>query len=91
MIMLPYFIEAFIKAREIPYILRNKKSFKPECFGKVLDDGSLEKPYKEIWSFTHVVIWFVKKIKGKCYENDVTIMLLAFQALWCTLLVLLFL
>jgi UDP-N-acetylglucosamine--dolichyl-phosphate N-acetylglucosaminephosphotransferase len=91
MIMLPYFIEAFIKAREIPYILKNKKSFRPECFGKVLEDGSLEKPYKEIWSFTHVIIWLIKKIKGKCYENDVTVMLLSLQVLWCMLLVLVFL
>lgn len=91
LIIMPYIIEAIIKSREIPYILKHKKTFRPECFGKVKKDGSLDRPYREIWSLTHVAIELVKKIKGKCYENDVTIVLLAMQALWCLLLILVFL
>ncbi len=91
MIMLPYFIEAVIKSREIHYIIKNKKTFKPECFGKVHEDGSLDRPYKQIWSMTHIVIDVVKKIKGKCYENDVTIVILSLHALWCILLIAVFL
>ena len=91
LIMLPYFIEALIKAREIPYILKHKKTFRPECFGKVNEDRSLDRPYKETWSLTHVMISVVKKIKGKCYENDVTFLLVALQAIWCLLLILVFL
>ena len=89
--MLPYFLEAFIKSREIPYILKHGKTFRPECFGRVNEDGSLERPYKQTWSLTHIMISMVKRLKGKCHENDVTLLLLSLQALWCLLLVLVFL
>ena len=88
LIMLPYILEAIIKAREIPYILKHKKTFKPECFGRVCEGGDLERPYKKIWSLTHIVIDVVKKIKGKCHENDVTLMIVSLQALWCLFLIL---
>lgn len=91
LIMLPYFIEAAIKSREIPYILKHKKTFRPECFGKVCESGDLDRPYKQIWSLTHIIIDIIKKLKGKCYENDVTIMILALQALWCLFLIMVFL
>jgi UDP-N-acetylglucosamine--dolichyl-phosphate N-acetylglucosaminephosphotransferase len=90
MIMLPFILEAIIKAREIPYILKHRKVFKPECFGKVNKDGSLDPPYKEVWSLTHIAIRAVKKIKGKCYENDVVILIVGLQALWCLFLIYMF-
>lgn len=90
LIMLPYILEAIIKAREIPYILRHRKVFKPECFGKVRRDGSLDPPYKGIWSLTHVAIKAIKKVKGKCYESDVVILIVGLQALWCLFLIYMF-
>ncbi len=91
LILLPYIIEAIIKSREIPYIIRHKKVFKPECFGKVNKDGSLDPPYKkQIWSITHIAIRAIKRIKGKCYENDVTFLLVGLQALWCLFIIYMF-
>lgn len=87
LIMLPYILEGIIKAREIPYIIRHKKTFRPECFGRVRKDGSLDPPYKEIWSLTHIAIKIIKRIKGRCYENDVTLLIIGLQALWCLLLI----
>lgn len=91
LIMLPYIIEGVIKSREIPYILKHKKTFKPECFGRVCEGGDLERPYKEIWSVTHIAIGIIKKVKGKCHENDVTLLIVSLHALWCLFLVLVFL
>jgi len=53
-------------------------------------DGSLDPPYKEIWSLTHIAIRTVKKIKGRCYENDVVILIVGLQALWCLFLIYMF-
>ena len=71
--------------------MKHKKVFKPECFGKINKDGSLDPPYKkQIWSITHIAIRVIKKIKGKCYENDVTFLLVGLQALWCLFIIYMF-
>lgn len=90
LIMLPYILEGIIKAREIPYILKHRKSFKPECFGKVRRNGSLDPPYKQTWSLTHIAIRVIKRVKGRCYENDVTFLIVGLQALWCLFLIYIF-
>jgi UDP-N-acetylglucosamine--dolichyl-phosphate N-acetylglucosaminephosphotransferase len=91
LILMPYVIEGLIKSREILYIFKHKKNFKPECFGKVNKDGTLDPPYgKHIWSITHIAIMAIKKIKGKCYENDVTFLIIGAQALWCLFIIYMF-
>ncbi len=87
LIMAPYLLEGIIKSREIPYILRKHRPFKPECFGKVSKDNSIKEPYKEIWSLTHIIIKMIRKIKGKCYENDVTTTILTLYIAWCLFIV----
>jgi UDP-N-acetylglucosamine--dolichyl-phosphate N-acetylglucosaminephosphotransferase len=83
MIMAPYIIEGAIKSRELHYIYRNKKIFKPECFGMPCKDSSLKEPYPQIWSLTHLAMKLIRRAKGRCYENDVTILFLGIYALWC--------
>jgi UDP-N-acetylglucosamine--dolichyl-phosphate N-acetylglucosaminephosphotransferase len=87
LIMLPYLLEGLIKSREIPYIIKHKKTFKPECFGRVGKDGSLAAPYKEIWSLTHVVMKIMHRFKKRCSENDVTFTLITLQIVWCLIII----
>jgi UDP-N-acetylglucosamine--dolichyl-phosphate N-acetylglucosaminephosphotransferase len=87
LIMAPYILEGLIKSREIPYYIRKRKPFKPECFGKISRDNSMVEPYKEIWSLTHVFIKIIRKIKGKVYENDVTTTMLTVYAAWCLFII----
>jgi len=87
LIMMPYLLEGIIKSREIPYILKHRKTFRPECFGRVLKDNSLQEPYKEVWSLTHIFIKLIRKLKGKCYENDVTTTILTIYATWCLFII----
>ncbi len=58
-----------------------KGSKKVEAFGKVNKDNSLEQPYSRILSFEHFGIWFLKKIKRKVYEADVTVFFLIIELL----------
>jgi len=90
LIMAPYILEGIIKSREIHYIWKNKKIFKPECFGKVQKDGSLKAPYSQIWSTTHIAMRLIRRIKGKCYENDVTILMVGLYAIWCLAIIMFF-
>ena len=87
LIMAPYLLEGVIKSREIPYWIKNRRPFKPECFGKISKDNSMVEPYKEIWSLTHVFIKIIRKIKGKVYENDVTTTMLTVYVAWCLFIV----
>jgi UDP-N-acetylglucosamine--dolichyl-phosphate N-acetylglucosaminephosphotransferase len=83
LIMAPYILEGAIKSREIHYISRNKEIFKPECFGIPGKDNDLREPYPQIWSITHLAMKAVRRIKGRCFENDVTILISGLYALWC--------
>ena len=87
LIMAPYILEGLIKSREIPYYIRKRKPFKPECFGKVSEDDTMVEPYREIWSLTHIFIRMIRKIKGKVYENDVTTTMLTLYASWCLFII----
>jgi UDP-N-acetylglucosamine--dolichyl-phosphate N-acetylglucosaminephosphotransferase len=83
LIMAPYILEGFIKSREIHYIYKNKKIFKPECFGIPDSNNDLKPPYPQIWSVTHLALRIVRRLKGKAYENDVTLLITGLYALWC--------
>jgi len=52
-----------------------------QAFAKPNEDGSLELPYKHIYDTTHLAIWVLQKVKGKVYERDVVLFLIAVQAL----------
>lgn len=90
LIMIPWILEGLIKSREIHYISRNKEIFKPECFGIPNKKNELKEPYPQIWSLTHVAMRIIKRIKGKVYENDVTILIAGLYALWCLALIWIF-
>jgi len=90
MIMMPYILEGLIKSREIHYIWRNKTIFKPECFGIPDKNDDLTPPYNQNWSLTHAFMRGIRKLKGSCFENDVTVLMSGLYALWCLGLVWLF-
>jgi UDP-N-acetylglucosamine--dolichyl-phosphate N-acetylglucosaminephosphotransferase len=76
-LFIPYFIEIllYFRARVID------RMGDVQAFAKPHDDNSLELPYKKIYDTTHFAIWFLKKVKGKVYERDVVLFLLAVQTL----------
>ncbi len=61
-LFIPYFIEFILKARGL---------MQKESFATLLEDGSLEKPYKKLYGIEHLTISVLKKMKGKVYEKDV--------------------
>jgi hypothetical protein len=83
LIMAPYILEGAIKSREIYYIYRTREIFKPECFGIPDKQNNLKPPYPQIWSLTHVAMKLIRRVKGKCFENDVTVLIAGVYALWC--------
>ena len=76
-LFIPYFLEIllYFRARVID------KMGDVQAFAKPNEDGSLELPYKHIYDTTHLAIWFLKRVKGKVYERDVVLFLIAVQAL----------
>jgi UDP-N-acetylglucosamine--dolichyl-phosphate N-acetylglucosaminephosphotransferase len=54
---------------------------KREAFGKPSHDNSLELPYDRLYGFEHFGLWFVKKLKKKAYERDVTLFFLGLELL----------
>jgi len=76
-LFIPYFLEIllYFRARVID------KMGDVQAFAKPNEDGSLELPYKHVYDTTHLAIWFLKKVKGKVYERDVVLFLIAVQAL----------
>jgi UDP-N-acetylglucosamine--dolichyl-phosphate N-acetylglucosaminephosphotransferase len=87
LIMAPYIIEGAIKTREIHYIYRNKHVFRPECFGVPDEKDRLRPPYSQIWSVTHIAMRLIRKLRGRCFENDVTILISGLYALWCLVII----
>jgi len=76
-LFMPYFLEIllYFRARVID------KMGDVQAFAKPNEDGSLELPYKHVYDTTHLAIWFLKRVKGKVYERDVVLFLIAVQAL----------
>lgn len=62
-LFIPYFIELALKARG---------KFKKESFSKVLPDRSLIQPHKKFYGIEHVTVAFLRGLKGKAYEREVT-------------------
>lgn len=56
-----------------------------ENFGSVQPDGSLLPPYEKAYSLTHLAIKIVRKLKGRCYENDVVKTIALLQFLVCSM------
>jgi UDP-N-acetylglucosamine--dolichyl-phosphate N-acetylglucosaminephosphotransferase len=52
-----------------------------EAFGRPNNDNSLEMPYEKIYGFEHFGLWFVKKLKKKAYERDVTLFFIGLELL----------
>jgi UDP-N-acetylglucosamine--dolichyl-phosphate N-acetylglucosaminephosphotransferase len=75
LLFIPYFFDAamFIRFR----FLEKKSGI--EAFAKANPDGSLELPHKNIYDFTHLALWFAKKVKKKVYEKDVVLTVLSFE------------
>ena len=69
-LFIPYFLEFILKARG---------RFRKESFAKPLGDNSLELPYEKIYGLEHLAVWFVKKLKGRCFERDVVIFILGME------------
>ncbi len=66
----------------IEILLKVRGRLVKESFGKLNEeDGSIEMPYKKVYSLTHLSIKILKKIKPshKVYEKDVVNLINAFQ------------
>ncbi len=66
-LFLPYFLD---------FLLPLRKKMKVEAFGKPAEDGSLKMPYNKIYDTAHAVILLLRKLKGKAYEYEVTMLIL---------------
>lgn len=54
---------------------------KREAFGRPNRDDSLELPYQKMYGLEHFGLWFVKKVKKKAYERDVTLFFIGLELL----------
>ncbi len=74
-LFIPYFLEIllYFRARVID------KAGDVQAFAKPNKDNSLEMPYEKIYDLTHLAIWFLKRVKRKVYERDVTLFLFFVQ------------
>lgn len=66
-LFIPYFFEFILKARG---------KMRKESFGKALPDGSLTNRYDKWYGLEHITISLLRKLKGKAYEWEVTILIL---------------
>ena len=80
-VFIPYIIETGLKLRG---------GLKKHSFAIPNPDGSLELPYKKIYSLTHLSILILKKFKNKVYEKDVVYLINLFQIIIILLSLLLF-
>lgn len=65
-LFIPYFFECFLKLRGL---------FQKESLARVLPDGSLVNQYSKWYSLNHVVIGFLRSIKGRALEWEVAMVL----------------
>jgi UDP-N-acetylglucosamine--dolichyl-phosphate N-acetylglucosaminephosphotransferase len=70
-LFIPYYMD---------FLLPLRKRMRTEAFGKVNEDGTLDKPYDKVYHLTHLMIVLIKRIKGKVYEREVTISIIFFEA-----------
>lgn len=69
-LFIPFIIEGFLKARS---------KFKAWNFGVPNQDNSLEPRYNRNYSLTHIVLKFLKKVKGKAFEIDIVRLILIIE------------
>jgi UDP-N-acetylglucosamine--dolichyl-phosphate N-acetylglucosaminephosphotransferase len=76
LLFVPYFLDAllYFKARVMD------KAGDVQAFAKANKDNSLDRPYSKIYDSTHLAIAVLKKLKGKVFESDVVISILAIEA-----------
>lgn len=77
----PYFVDFLLKARS---------RMKAEEFGKVREDGALERPYEKYYGLTHVLIDVISKLKKKAFERDIVVFCFAIEAVCVVLGMLLY-
>ncbi len=81
-IYIPLFIEL---------ILKLKGKMRVRSFGDLQKNNTIKKPYKRIFSWTHVFMHYPKKIIDKKFtEKQITISILLLQLLFCVLGLILF-
>ncbi len=81
LLFIPFIMEGILKARS---------KFKAENFGRVNKDNSLEAPYRQTYSLTHIALKFLKRIKPskKVYETDVVWFLVIVEIILAVLAIL---
>lgn len=80
-VFIPYIIETCLKIRG---------KLRKQSFATPNKDGSLELPYKRIYSLTHLSILILKKFKEKVYEKDVVYLIFMFQIIVCLIALMIF-
>jgi len=80
-VFIPYIIEVGLKLRG---------RLKKQSFAIPRKDGSLEMPYKKIYSLNHLSLFILKKFKRKVYESDVVYLIFIFQIMICLLALIIF-
>ena len=80
-VFIPYIIET---------VLKLSGGLKKQSFATPKKDGSLEMPYKKIYSLTHLSLFILKKFKKRVYEKDVVYLIFIFQIIICLLALLIF-
>lgn len=70
-LFIPYFLEFVLKARG---------EFRKESFARPLGDNSLQPPYEKSYGLEHLAVRVVRRIKGRCFERDVTVFILGMEA-----------
>ncbi|MFH0876147.1 MAG: glycosyltransferase 4 family protein [archaeon] len=71
-LFIPYFLELVLKARG---------TFRKESFSKLLPDGSLTLLHPKFYGIEHVVVSFLRGIKGKAYEKEVAYTIFSIEAI----------
>jgi len=70
-----YFLELALYLRGL------RHGVSKENFGKPQPDGTLQPPYDKVYSVTHLALILLIKLKGRATEREVTLLILALQAL----------
>ena len=75
-LFIPYFIEFILKARG---------RFKKESLARPLPNGSLKSKYAKWYSLNHISISTLRKLKGKAFEWEVTMLILGFELIFAAI------
>jgi len=69
-LFIPYFLE---------FVLKGRGRWSKESFAKPLGDESLQMPYEKIYGLEHLAVALIKKLKVKCFERDVVLLIMGFE------------